>query len=74
MLKFLTKEFVWERMDEGLHRQLGWNTSQIHLKTWQDLAVYHYLRGKTGLRGACMSLSLLALYGIATYLALGLFV
>lgn len=50
MLKFLTKEFVWGRMDEGLHRELGWNKPQIHLKTWQDLAVYHYLRGKSGLK------------------------
>lgn len=35
---------------------------------------YAALRGKTGLRGACMSFALLALYGLATYLALALVV
>lgn len=50
MLDFLTKEFVWKCMDAGLHQHLGWSTNQIHLKTWQDLAVYHHLRGKKGLK------------------------
>ena len=35
---------------------------------------YSYLLGRTGLRGLFMSLSLLALYGIASYLAISLFV
>jgi uncharacterized MAPEG superfamily protein len=33
---------------------------------------YSYLTARTGLRGICMSLSLLALYGIASQLVLGL--
>ena len=35
---------------------------------------YSYLLGRTGLRGLFMSLSLLAMYGIASYLAISLFV
>ena len=35
---------------------------------------YSYLSGKDGLRGLFMSLSLLALYGMATYLVMGLVV
>lgn len=35
---------------------------------------YSYLAGKTGLRGLFMSLSLLPLYGMASYLALAFFV
>lgn len=50
MLEFLTKEFTWKRMDEGLHRHLSWSLPQIHLKTWQDIAVYHHLRAKEGLK------------------------
>ena len=35
---------------------------------------YAYLAAKTGVRGAFMTLNLLAMYGVATHLAIGLFV
>ncbi|MBW4972311.1 class I SAM-dependent methyltransferase [Roseovarius mucosus] len=44
MLKFLSKEFVWSCMDDGVHTELGWAKPDIHLKTWQDIAVYSRIK------------------------------
>lgn len=44
MLHFLNKSSVWEHLESGRHTELGWHNSAIHLKTWQDTAVYEHLR------------------------------
>lgn len=48
MLKFISKTDAFRWLDEGLHTELGWAQNAIHLKTWQDIAVYAHLKGVTG--------------------------
>lgn len=48
MLGFITKTELFGWLDAGLHTELGWAAPQIHLKTWQDLAVYDRLRALEG--------------------------
>lgn len=40
MLRFITKAETFAALDAGLHDRLGWAAGSIHLKTWQDLAVF----------------------------------
>jgi SAM-dependent methyltransferase len=44
MLRFIDKAETWTAMDKGLHSELGWLNNQIHLKTWQDVAVYLHVK------------------------------
>lgn len=48
MLKFISKAETFRWLDEGLHSQLAWPQNSIHLKTWQDMAVYDRLKGLKG--------------------------
>ena len=48
MLTFIDKACVFRCMDKGLHEELGWPQKDIHLKTWQDMAVYERIRGLEG--------------------------
>lgn len=52
MLRYITKREIWELMDRGVHGQLGWNKTNAHLKTWQDLAIYGHI---ADLKGACIA-------------------
>ncbi len=50
MLRFLTKTEVWGHLDNRVHAELGWKNVDIHLKTWQDVAVYEHVRALSGQR------------------------
>lgn len=50
MLQFLDKKELWGYMDSKLHTELGWQIAQIHLKTWQDAAVYARIKDKKNKR------------------------
>lgn len=50
MLRYLTKHETWQDLDNKVHSELGWPNAEIHLKTWQDAAVYRYVKEAQGKR------------------------
>ena len=48
MLKFLKKHEIWSFLDKDRHAALGWKTTDVHLKTWQDVAVHEHIRDASG--------------------------
>ena len=48
MLKFLKKQEIWSLLDNNRHTALGWKTTDVHMKTWQDVVIYEHLREVSG--------------------------
>lgn len=49
MLRFVSKQEVFNALDANLHTVLGWPLTSVHLKTWQDLAVFQMIQKSAGL-------------------------
>jgi SAM-dependent methyltransferase len=49
VLRFIKKSETFRSLDANLHTELGWKQVGIHLKTWQDLAVYSRIRKLSGM-------------------------
>ena len=43
MFRFIKKKDIYPLFESGYHQKLGWNYSDIHLKTWQDMIALNIL-------------------------------